>query len=248
MTRKVDRAAGQLVFEQTDDVVVVVEVDGDSRFAIASVNPALTRMTGYERDEVLGERLADIQPPEIVAGFARRVEEVLTTGESIRYQVDREVPAGRRTYQVTLGPLTELGSDPVHVAAILSDVTFLRRAVDALEETQELAGVGHWTWELDSDEVRWSKQLYRIFGLEPDQFDATYDAYLQTVHPEDRQRVVDAIEHSLESGDEAEFKHRIVTPDGEVRLLHCRARRVDDLHGQPVRMTGTAQQEDADGE
>ena len=236
------RAAGALAaFDLVDDGVVVVAVDAEAGYRVVTANEAVARMTGRDRDEIVGQPLTDLQTPRVVAGFARRVDEVLRTGRAQHAQVVDEGPAGRVTLDVSLTSVPELGDDPAHVVAVLRDVTPLMRLDEVLSEVERVTHTGTWTWDVTGDTVRWSSQLYALFGLRRDQLEPSFAGYLDRIHPDDRADVEAAIIRTFESGEAFELDHRVVTPDDEVRWLHCTGRRFADLDGRPVRLSGTAQ-------
>jgi diguanylate cyclase (GGDEF)-like protein/PAS domain S-box-containing protein len=91
-----------------------------------------------------------------------------------------------------------------------------------LAEAQELAHVGSFEWNIEDDEVNWSDELYRIYGLEPRQFEATYEAFLERIHPDDRAAVDANIRRCVQKGEPFQMEERILRPDGEVRVLESR--------------------------
>jgi diguanylate cyclase (GGDEF)-like protein/PAS domain S-box-containing protein len=117
----------------------------------------------------------------------------------------------------------------------------LREAAARMAEAQELARFGNWEWVVASDEVTWSDQLYRIFGLAPGQFAATFDAYLERIHPQDRDRVAARVRRALETREPYLAEHRIVLPDRSVRALRCHGQPVTDSAGKVVRLIGVCQ-------
>ncbi|MGH9034370.1 MAG: putative bifunctional diguanylate cyclase/phosphodiesterase, partial [Acidimicrobiia bacterium] len=106
---------------------------------------------------------------------------------------------------------------------------------------EEIAHLGRFEWDIQGDRVRWSDELSRIFGLDPGSFEATYEAYVSRVHPEDRRLAQGAIEETLRSGSPLASEYRIVLPDGTTRWLHSRARLVQDDDGRPLRLLGICQ-------
>ena len=92
-----------------------------------------------------------------------------------------------------------------------------------LSEAQRIARVGSWTWDVATDSVVWSDQLFRNYGLDPGQAPASFAAYLGRVHPEDRDRVVAAITQTIASLEPYEHDYRIVLPNGDVRVMHARS-------------------------
>ena len=111
-----------------------------------------------------------------------------------------------------------------------------------LSEAQEIAGIGSFTWDLDSGLVTWSEQLHRLYGVAPEEFDGTFEAFVACLHPDDREHVREVTEEALRERHSFEFDTRVLRPDGEVRWVHARCRVTrDPAGGRPVRMDGTNQ-------
>jgi PAS domain-containing protein len=113
--------------------------------------------------------------------------------------------------------------------------------LEALKTAQRIARMGSWEWEIPKNVIRWSDELYRIFNVAPDAFGARYEAYLQQVHPDDRERVDGIIKHAYADGKPFNFTHRTVSSGGDVRILHSQGQVETDAAGKPIRMFGTAQ-------
>ncbi len=142
-------------------------------------------------------------------------------------------------------PLEDYG-----VAITYADVTervraeeALRESIAALNASQAMAQLGSWELDLIANRLTWSDEVYRIFGLRPQEFDATYEAFLNAVHPDDRAAVDAAYSGSLREGqDSYEIEHRVIRRDsGEVRTVHEKCRHVRDNSGQVVRSVGMVQ-------
>ncbi|MDP2695624.1 MAG: PAS domain-containing protein [Gallionella sp.] len=110
-----------------------------------------------------------------------------------------------------------------------------------LIEAQRIARLGNWEWDIEDKTLVWSDEVYRIFDIAPQQFGFSYEAFLQAVHPEDRQLVDTCAREALEQGLTYSIDHRIVRPDGTVRYVHEQAEVLCNEEGQPVRMHGTVQ-------
>ncbi len=108
-----------------------------------------------------------------------------------------------------------------------------------VQGAQQLAGMGDYDWHIASDTNLWSDQLYRIYGHEPQSFNASYDRFLEAVHPDDRERVKGVHEVAYASGEPYAMIERIVRPDGELRYLSSSGEVIHDADGAPVRMRGT---------
>src|SRR5436305_1765914 len=108
-----------------------------------------------------------------------------------------------------------------------------------LRVAQEMAEFGIWEWDIASDRVLWSKEPYRIYGLHPDSFTASYSGFLAQVHPDDRGRVDAIVQDAFMNALDFQFEHRIVRPDGTIRVLEARGRTIVDENGKVFRMVGT---------
>jgi PAS domain S-box-containing protein len=116
----------------------------------------------------------------------------------------------------------------------------LRESEQRLNRAQEIAHLGSWELDLVNNRLIWSDEVYRIFGLEPQAFGATYEAFLEAVHPDDRAAVDAAYSGSLrENRDSYEIEHRVVRKwSGEIRLVHERCQHLRDATGRIVRSVG----------
>jgi PAS domain S-box-containing protein len=110
-----------------------------------------------------------------------------------------------------------------------------------LLEAQRLADLGSWAWDIAENKLRWSEQLFDIFGLKPHDFRGTFEDYLARVHEQDRTRVKDEIGQALRSRRGFRLDERIVRPDGEIRYLQSSGEVIKDEHGNPVRLLGICQ-------
>lgn len=117
----------------------------------------------------------------------------------------------------------------------------IKESGESLARAQEIAHVGSWELDLVKDELVWSDEIYRIFGLNPQEFGATYEAFLKSVHPDDVKMVNEAYTDSVESKTPYDVVHRILRPDGEVRFVHEKSVDVYDETGKTIRSVGTVQ-------
>jgi PAS domain S-box-containing protein len=116
----------------------------------------------------------------------------------------------------------------------------LRESEDRLKRAQEISHVGSWELDLVNNRLTWSDEVYRIFGLQPQEFGATYEAFLEAVHPDDRAAVDAAYSGSIREGkDTYEIEHRVVRKDaGEIRYVHEKCQHFRDETGRIIRSIG----------
>ena len=116
----------------------------------------------------------------------------------------------------------------------------LREGEERLKRSQKIAHLGSWELDLVGSKLTWSDEVYRIFGLQPQEFGASYDAFLSYVHPDDRVAVDQAYSSSLKTGkDGYEIEHRIQRKDnGEIRFVHEKCSHIRNKSGQIIRSIG----------
>jgi diguanylate cyclase (GGDEF)-like protein/PAS domain S-box-containing protein len=136
----------------------------------------------------------------------------------------------------------------VRMAGVTWDVTeqktaeaALRRSERQLAEAQRIARIGSWEWEIATDDLSWSVELRRIFGLTLDPAPFSYQGFLERVHPDDRTRVEAIVQAACVEGQPFRFDYRIRLADGVERVVETRGDVVVDDAGRAIRMQGTAQ-------
>jgi diguanylate cyclase (GGDEF)-like protein/PAS domain S-box-containing protein len=231
-----------------------------------AVNAAAVAQYGWTRLEFLSMTVLDLLAPEDRPVFLGELLAEPTAGSSAAGTFKgagtfrgaggfRDAGPVRRRHHTRDGAAldVEVQADTVLFAGrpatlvLARDVTEreeLRAALgttdDQLREAQAVAKVGIFEWDIVHNQVRWSDELYRIFGLSPQEFPGTLEGYLAVVHPDDRSAVESAVERSLRTLEPYELTHRAVLPDGGVRWLQCRGR-VRTVDGRPVQMIGACQ-------
>ncbi len=120
-------------------------------------------------------------------------------------------------------------------------VATLQEREQQLAAAQRIAQIGSWEWDVLSDTVTWSDQLYRMYHLEPQEFAATYRGFLDFIHPDDRDLVHERVSASFTGADEFTFDARVIRTDGEQRWTRGLGVVERAPDGTPTRMTGTTQ-------
>ena len=233
----------RLLFDSNPYPIFVFDVE---TLQFLAVNDEAIRHYGYSRDEFLTLTIKDIRPPEDIPILLELVKNTVKKGESFHsgrhlkkdgVLIDVEVTAQEINY----------GGRPARLA-LVTDITERKRIEKELKtkeirlaEAQRAARMGSWEWNIVENKVTWSEELYRIFGLNPQEFGGTYEAYLSYVHPEDRDLVKQMIENALYGKKFPSYENRIIRSDGEVRVINAAAVVEFDKSGKPLKVTGIAQ-------
>ena len=112
---------------------------------------------------------------------------------------------------------------------------------ESLTHAQRIAQIGNWDWKIPENRLYWSEGIFQLFGITPSEFGASYEAFMEQVHPDDRHEVNEAVKLALETGAPYNIDHRILHPTGNIRYVHESAEIQRDDKGKPLRMIGTVQ-------
>ena len=240
-----DTAAALL--EAAPDAILGVEDSG----AIAFVNAQVVELFGYGREELIDQPV-EMLVPQDTRGAHGALREGYQAAPRVRPMGEGRNLRGLRKdgtefpVEISLSPLAANGR--VFVVAIVRDVTRrseveaeLRRTRDRLLEAERLARLGSWEWDITTNEVSWSDELFRIYGLEPGELEPSYEAFLDKVHPDDRESVDERNRKAFADHQPFEDVKRCVRPDGEVFLMRTQGEVIADDQGNPLRMLGVCE-------
>jgi len=119
--------------------------------------------------------------------------------------------------------------------------TALKDSEAKLKEAQRIAKTGSWHLDLATNVLNWSDEVYRIFDLTPQQFGATYEAFIEQIHPQDREMIDNAYTESVKNKTPYEIAHRLLLRDGTIKFVNERGETFYDDAGQPTHSVGTVQ-------
>ena len=152
-------------------------------------------------------------------------------------------PAGPRFLEWRVIPEVEVDGSLNTALGLFRDITERLQAEEALRRSQEVAQVGHWSWDPRTDRVSWSEQMTRIWGWDPADFGGDRTAAMRrAIHPDDLARACAHVEHARGAGGVGDIEFRVIRPDGAVRYVWLVAGdRNTDEQDRPLRITGVAQ-------
>jgi len=136
----------------------------------------------------------------------------------------------------------------VYVIGTERDITEKQNLIDRLQQSenlykqaQALAHLGNWSWDMKTNTISWSDELYRIYGLEPASTSLSFEQFLDLTHPDDTEKVLRHVRTAIEKAGTWEFTYRLIRKTGETRTLFTTGEVLLDDQGNPSMMIGTAQ-------
>jgi PAS domain S-box-containing protein len=206
---------------------------------IELVNPQLVDYCGRTLEELRLWGTSDTvhaeDLPRVVQVFTRSI----TSGNPYDFETRlRRFDGVYRWFQVRGLPVRDTNGRILRWCSLLTDVDERKRAEDALKrseaflgEGQRLSRIGSFSWRMETGEITWSEELYRIFGFERD-VPVTLDLIATGVHPEDIPLMNDMVERARGAVIDLEYEHRLLMPDGSVKYLHLIAHGIRDHEGR----------------
>jgi PAS domain S-box-containing protein len=117
----------------------------------------------------------------------------------------------------------------------------LQNSESLYKQAQALSHIGNWTWDIATNKVVWSEELYRIFGLTDFREEITFEKYMSYIHPQDKEMLLGYLQNSLKAGEAYNFYHRILLPDGTLKYIQSRGEVLIGADGKPTQLIGTGQ-------
>ena len=220
----------------------------DSELRNRMSNAASLEFFGKSPDEIRGTHIRDLLDEEVYRRAMPHIENALE-GRTQQFDGEIRAPSGELRY-IQASYVPDVAEGEVRgIFVLLTDITERRRIEEEvtrsrtrLAEAERIARIGSWEWDIPNNRLTCSDGLFAIYGITAEDFDGHYEpSNTQYVHPGDRKRVESEMERAVETGTPVDIEYRVIRPDGRVRRLHSRAELTADPEGNPLRLTGTAQ-------
>jgi PAS domain S-box-containing protein len=217
---------------------VVALFDRDLRYMVVDGSELLQTL-GLSKEDIEGKTVAEAFPK--AAPVITPIYRAVLDGET----VTRELEFGGRVYLTRTAPVRDEGGEVIAGAATALDITGRKRDEEALRHQEgqlrlavDAGRMGTWDWDVRTGELKWSAALEALHGLAPGTFPGTYNAFLDLIHPEDRQTFEATVAEALGGEKPFQAEFRVVHPDGSIHWIAGRGQVFLDEFGAPARMIG----------
>jgi PAS domain S-box-containing protein len=227
--------------QQALDAHGIVSI-ADAAGVITYVNNKFCEVSGYSAQELLGGNHRLIKSSTHPHEYYARLWNTISSGRIWEGVMCNRHKNGRLYWvQSTIVPFLDENNKPYQYIAIRTDITAIREAEERLRRSQEYANIGTWDWDIQSGQLFWSERMAPLLGHAAGTHETRYETFLQAVHPQDRQRVQDAVRACVEQRVEYNIEYRCVGPDGTQRWLLDKGDVLRDSSGQAQHMLGLVQ-------
>lgn len=239
-------AASENLFQTlTDSSAAGILVFREERFLF--VNPAMSTITGYSSEELLGMNALDLFEPESRRKVAERVTAILrgdfVTGTEYRLLTK---DAALRWVQCLSAKVVFQG-EPATLSTMV-DITDRKLAEERLldsemdlKNAQQLGGIGNWRFDTATSQFYWSDEIFRMLEIDSAQYDASLARFFELVHPDDRDAAVQSFNALRKKRTPYDFKHRLLMPDGRIKIIRNLGQVSFADFGMPLRLKGIFQ-------
>ncbi|MEI6388340.1 MAG: PAS domain-containing protein, partial [Spirochaetota bacterium] len=158
----------------------------------------------------------------------------------------RRIEGDDRAVVANASPIRDVEGNIVAAIVVFQDITEQKKAEERMRSSEErltlateAGNIGIWDWNVQNDILVWDDSMYRLYGVRKEEFGGVYEAWSRTVLPEDRTYADGEIQAAIRGEREYDIEHRIVRPDGTVRVIAVSAKILRGKDGKAKRMIGT---------
>lgn len=220
----------------------------DRNGVITYMNRRACEMFGYEADEIIGRPMSALFDEVNFKAFQEQMSQ-RKKGRAGGYEITWKRKDGKKVHTI-VSPRVIVDDEGNFDGSfgVFTDITEhklaedkLRKSEIQLQESQRVAKIGSWSWNLLDNTLEWSDETYRRFDKDPATFDTSVEYFVSRIHPDDSKKVQEAIQQAIENNMPYHIEPRIVNETGREWVMEAYGVLEKDEKGKPVRFTGTAQ-------
>ena len=210
------------------------------------ITPQLSKITGLADFKDAEAFLKNVHPSDL-SFFLEERKKAFTEGGKFDFEYNYfKDGVEKRFRSVSLVGFTD--GKIASMRGTLKDITTEYQLIKKLTESealhkqaQMLTHIGNWSWNITTNKVDWSDEMFRIYGLEPQSEEMTFERFISLIHPDYRERRIQEVQESLITLDAKDYTLKVQNPDGTIKMLKGKGKLELDENNKPLRLVGTCQ-------
>ncbi len=233
------------IADTANDVILTV----NSRGEIVYSNNRLLDVFGYTPEEINSQPVSVLMPEEFRQKHKTAFSKVVESGKASLIGQTVELTGKHQNgeeFPIELSLAKWEMNDEPFFTGMIRDITRRKQietelieSRNSLLEAQSIARMGNWEWDVKSNAIKWSDEMYRIYEMEPAEFDHTFQGFVSRLHEDSREEVKHHIDASLRERVPFEFYERIVTPAGKIKILRSQGGVKLNPNNEVIKLVGT---------
>ncbi|MEJ2373620.1 MAG: PAS domain-containing protein, partial [Sulfurimonas sp.] len=228
------------MFQNHDAIMLLVDPKDGS---IIDANKSAEKFYEYTRKEFSKLNIYQINTLSVTE-LKERQKEALNNDKNLfvfqhktKFGKIHTVEVHSSAVDTDMGPL--LFSIVIDVTKERQNEQELKKVLDQLSEAKKIANLGVWDYSIQTNELTWSDEIYDLFQLDKESFQPSYDAFLEIIHPDDREKINTKYIESLKTKEKYKIEHRLLLKDGTIKYVQEQCSTEYDVDGKPLRSLGT---------
>lgn len=209
---------------------------------IIYANQSFRDKYNYKEEDYLGKNCRFLQGKDTQQQSSKDIKKALEQEKAISTIIRNYKKNGELVYnQITISPIYDSENKLNFFLGVQKDITKLHNLLEQTKTTESLANIGYWELNLDTDVFYWSDKVYKLFEMNKNILNPTYESFLDVIHPDDKKKVDTAYKKSLITKEKSTIKHRLLLNDGRIKYVEEKFESYTDKDGKPFKFVGTIQ-------
>ncbi len=214
----------------------------DENGTVLKANNQYFNIYGYSENEIIGQNFAVIFPSELREFANEHYKQVFNSSE-VTNNFETEIIRKDGEKRIVNSRIDFLLKDNKRFAllSVITDITEQKKAEDFIKDSEQkykkaekMAKLGHWELDILNNHLYWSDEIFRIFEISRSNFKATYESFLNFVHPDDREMLDEYYINSLIDNSNYEIIHRLLLPNGKIKYVKEKCEHQFDSNNNPI--------------
>jgi PAS domain S-box-containing protein/diguanylate cyclase (GGDEF)-like protein len=209
---------------------------------IIFANKAFCNTFGYSLDEIINKNCRFLHKDDTEQEEINDIRKAISNKKSISTILRNYKKDGTLVFiELSISPIFDEDKNLKYFLGIQKDITKEKKFVEQMRISQNLANIGSWELNILTNELYWSDEIFNLFEIDKNNFSPSYEAFLNVIHPKDRELVNDAYLKSLKTKEKYSIQHRLLMNDGRIKYVEEKCISYFDKNGNPIKSVGTVQ-------